>query len=334
MRRCIRFSYFYKVFKLYFKIPASSAQIHYSDAVLSMGSCFSGHIGEKMANYKFDVLSNPFGTIYNPISIIQLIKNALDEKMDSEELIEVQGVYYHWQAHSAISAMNEDELLSSLKKQIRKTHHQLIKSDWIIITFGSAYVYKLKTSGKIVANCHKVPKSEFTKELLTVKEITLAFKSLLKTLKPSNIKANILLTISPVRHIKDGLIENNLSKSILIQAVQELVNTNEQVHYFPAYEIMIDELRDYRFYKEDLVHPSEQAVNYIWDRLVSGLFDHESQKFVEDWTKLLKAINHRPFHPNTTEHQQFIQNTIDKLNSFKYQVDVSQEIEILQQQLI
>ncbi len=254
--------------------------------------------------------------------------------MDFDETIEVQGVNYHWQAHSEVSAINKKDLLSSLDHQLKLTHAQLKKTDWIIITFGSAFVYRLIQSGKIVANCHKVPKSEFTKELLSVMEITTAFKSLLETLKASDIQANILLTVSPVRHIKDGLTENNLSKSVLIQAVQELVSTNEHVHYFPAYEIMIDELRDYRFYKEDLVHPNDQAINYIWHQLVSSYFDSESQKFIEDWSKLQKAINHKPFHPETAQHQQFIRSTIDKLKAFNYQVNVSSEITQLEQQLI
>ena len=321
------------MFTLDFKIPNPSTQIHYTDSLLSMGSCFSDNIGKKLADHKFDVLSNPFGTIYNPISIFQTIKNALKNEVDKKDLIEVQGVYYHWQAHSAVSARDRENLLSSLNNQITLTNQQLAKSNWIIITFGSAYVYRFNQSGNIVANCHKVPKREFTKELLTLEEITTEFKSLIESFNSIGIEPNILLTVSPVRHVRDGLIENNLSKSILIQAVQELLKEYEQVHYFPSYEIMIDELRDYRYYKEDMVHPSDQAINYIWDQLISSYFDQESQNFIQELSKLLKAINHRPFHPQTTEHQRFIRNTIEKLKTFNYQVDVSKEIKILQQQL-
>ncbi len=294
-----------------------------------MGSCFADNIGSKLSDHKFNILSNSFGTIYNPISLGDLLTDEIEES----SVLENKGVFYHWQAHGEVSALNKEELLKTLNSKRQDLKVALQKADWLILTLGSAFAYRLKSSQKFVANCHKVSQSEFTKELLSIEAMTESLSFAFQQLKTQNPSLNIIVTVSPVRYTRDGLVENNRSKARLTEVSQELSKSNNWITYFPAYEIMIDELRDYRFYAKDRVHPSEEAIDYIWRRFGETYFDADTSKFVENWSQIRAALNHRPFLPASSEHQKFIKSTIDKLNKLSSQVDVSKEVSLLQKQL-
>ncbi|MEQ9231951.1 MAG: GSCFA domain-containing protein, partial [Cyclobacteriaceae bacterium] len=269
------------MFHLPFPIPASPIKISLADSVVSMGSCFADSIGSKLSDHKFNILSNPFGTIYNPISLCDLFNDEINDS----EIIENKGVYYHWQAHGEISALTKDDLLENLNSKRQNLKAALLKADWLIITLGSAFAYRLKSSQKIVANCHKVPQSEFTKELLSIEAMAESLSNAFQQLKTQNPSLNIIFTVSPVRHTRDGLVENNRSKARLMEVSRELSQSNDWITYFPAYEIMVDELRDYRFYAKDLVHPNEEAIDYIWKRFGETYFDPDTASFVENWSQ-------------------------------------------------
>lgn len=315
------------MFKLDFDIPKPGRYIELKDNIYLIGSCFADEISDRLRQFKFNVTSNPFGTIYNPLSIYKVLQGDLDV----DRMITYQDIHYHWDCHGEVSALNEPDLMKEINKRMHISNAQLNDAKWVILTFGTAFVYRLKTSGVLVANCHKAPQKDFTKGLLSVREIMEGFEDIFhKRLADKQV----ILTVSPVRHIKDGLAENNLSKSILLQAVHEMVHTYENVQYFPSYEIMIDELRDYRFYKKDLIHPSEEAVDYIWNRFTQTYMSERTNTFIKSWLTMLSAINHRPFQPKSTAHQKFIKETIRKLDQFKEVVDISHEQKLLEQQLI
>ncbi|WP_370090519.1 GSCFA domain-containing protein [Ekhidna sp.] len=317
------------MFKLNFDIPKSEDKIRLSDPIYLMGSCFSDEIGTLLKDNKFDTLSNPFGTIYNPISLFKLLQN--DVQVDN--LIESHGVFYHWDAHGSISGLSSKKTIESFRRQVDLSNEFLTRSKWLIITLGTSIVYELKDSS-IVANCHKVPSSSFSKRFLNHNEIMERFNKLYSYLRAANSELNIIFTVSPVRHVRDGLVENNRSKAILIDAVHEIVEPYENVSYFPSFEIVMDELRDYRFFKPDMIHPSDQAILYVWKRFVETYFDNESKAFLDDWEKLKSAIKHKPFQPKSNSHQQFIKSTLSKLEKLNQKVNVSVEIEELKKQLL
>lgn len=317
------------MFKLNFDIPKSEDKIQLTDAIYLMGSCFSDEIGLLLEDNKFNSLSNPFGTIYNPVSLFKLLRNGAQP----DNLVENQGVFYHWDAHGSISGLSSKEVGDSFKKQAELSSEYLKQSNWLIITLGTAIVYELN-DGSIVANCHKVPSSSFKKRFLKQDEITAEFNHLHSYLTEAKPELNVIFTISPVRHIRDGLKENNRSKSILIDAVHEIVETHKSVSYFPSYEIVMDELRDYRFFKSDMIHPSDEAIHYVWKRFIDTYFNDESKVFLEDWEKLKAAIKHRPFQPQSNAHQQFLKKTLNKLEKLNEKVNMSVEIEQLKGQLL
>ncbi|MEQ9466488.1 MAG: GSCFA domain-containing protein [Ekhidna sp.] len=313
------------MFKLNFEIPASSAKINLSDPVLLIGSCFSDEIGEKLKSHKFNAFSNPFGTIYNPHSIFKVLEGGLNPK----DTIESQGVYYHWDAHGSVSGLSETDVSALLVQKNQEMNTFLGNAKWLIIALGTAIVYEYENVG-IVANCHKIPQSKFTKRFLSQKEIIGQFARLHAKFNP-NLK--IIFTVSPVRHIRDGLVENNRSKAILLDSIHQLVEEYKNVHYFPAYEILIDELRDYRFYAEDMIHPSSQAINYIWDTFSQTYFDSNTRSFLSEWVKVKAALNHRSFQPQSVSHQKFLYNTLEKLTALNEKVDLRVEIEQVKNQL-
>lgn len=315
--------------KLDFSPPPSKHAIDLSHKIYLMGSCFSDQIGAKLHENKFSVLSNPFGTIYNPISIFKLLIGDLDQ----ENTTESQEIFYHWDTHGDIFGINENEVKDHLREKQKLSSQAIKDSDFLFITLGTAWVYTLNASQEIVANCHKQPSTHFHKRLLSTNEIVEDFKKLHKHLTNVNPDINIVFTVSPVRHVKDGLVENNRSKSILIESVHQLCETHENVSYFPSYEIMIDELRDYRFYKADLIHPSDEAVNYIWECFTITFFSAESLDFLTTWGKLKNAINHRPLHPSSTTHQKFLKQTLEKLEELNDSVDLSAEINSIKTKL-
>ncbi|MEM0938289.1 MAG: GSCFA domain-containing protein [Bacteroidota bacterium] len=316
--------------KLDFPIQPSFKKLKLPDAIYLIGSCFSSEIGKKLLSNKFQVLSNPLGTIFNPSSIFKILSGNIDPTNS----VEKNGIHYHWDAHSKISSLDFQHLQQTIQEKIATSEKFLQKSKWLIITFGTAWTYKQRSSKNIVANCHKVDTSEFYKELLDVKLIVDAFRDFKMHIIKINPYINIILTVSPVRHTRDGLVENNRSKARLIEAVHDIVERFENVDYFPAYELMIDELRDYRFYATDLVHPSDQAVDYLWTRLAETYFSDETLSFIKEWQQIETALNHKPFQLKSKAHQKFLAETLAKLEKLNEKVDLSVEMEEIKSQII
>jgi hypothetical protein len=323
------------MFRTEIHIPPSPIRIDHRCRILTMGSCFSNTIGEKLQRNKFNVLINPFGIIFNPESIFQLLTTAATKDDIFDDLfIENQNLWYNYHLHSEINAESKEALKSIIDKNLDHSLDFIKSAEIITLTLGTAFVYKLKSNGKIVANCHKIPAANFTKELLTVTEIVKGFNRMYDSISFLNPKIRIILTVSPVRHIKDTIELNSVSKAILRTACHTIMSEGYQnVSYFPAYEIMIDDLRDYRYYKEDMLHPSVVAEEYIWDKFMETYMEEHSKSFIKEWANILKAIEHKPFHPNTEAHQKFLKETIKKLNGLSKYVNVEKEIKTLEEQL-
>jgi hypothetical protein len=319
------------MFKLSFPISSSDVKINLRDAILLIGSCFSDSIGNYLNEFKFNTLSNPFGTIYNPISILELIRHANEDFQP--EVIKNGDVYYDWKVHSKVSSLSRQNLIDNLHKQ-QKTFSEFISdAKWIIMTPGTAWGYFLKDTHRLVANCHKMPDRTFRKELLSIKSITDHFEQTYRSVSQINPEIKWILTVSPVRHLRDGLVGNNRSKAILLESVHQVVDQYPNVYYFPAYEIVMDELRDYRFFEENLSHPNQQSINYVWQRFSETYFDKETLSFLHSWSKIRHALKHRPFHPTSESHQQFLKRTISTVREFGSLVDVTNEIKQLKEQI-
>lgn len=318
-------------FRTELQIPGSPVKIGLKDVVVTMGSCFSDVIGGYLQSHKFDATANPFGTVYNPISIFNLLSPKVWEE---DKFVESNGAFYHYDAHSSFLATSKDELASSLQRVKGEVDEKLQKANWLVITFGTSLVYKMKSTNDIVANCHKVPQKHFSKHALSMKELTEGFDSFYQAIKRSNPSLKLLLTVSPVRHIKDGLVDNSSSKAKLRVLCDMCSDAYDGVYYFPSYEIMLDDLRDYRFYKADMIHPNDVAEEYIWDKFQQVYFDQDTQNFVRQWEKIKLAINHKPFNRESYAHQRFLISTLASLEKFKGIVDISEEEKNLKDQMI
>ncbi|GAB1856539.1 GSCFA domain-containing protein [Flavobacteriaceae bacterium MHTCC 0001] len=298
------------------KIPLkkqSEGIINYNSNILLLGSCFSEHIGKKFSYFKFLNSQNPFGILFHPKAIERLVLNAVNKKTYSEKDVFFQNERWHcFDAHSYLSDISKQDLLYNLNTQIELTNRWLKEATHIIITLGTAWVYKHIITGDIVANCHKIPQTEFKKELLSFDGIYQSLDSIISLISSLNPKAHLIFTVSPVRHLKDGFVENTLSKSHLVSAIHQILSKNNKrkgvTAYFPSYEIVMDELRDYRFYEEDMVHPNQIAINYIWDRFKRVWISDGAFKTMEAVENIQKGLRHKPFNPNSEAHQKFLQN--------------------------
>jgi hypothetical protein len=284
-----------------------------------LGSCFSENIGKKLAYFKFQNFQNPFGILFHPKAIETLIFNAIINKKYSEADVFFHNEQWHcFDAHSKLSNASKENLLIDLNKEIKSTNQQLRNSSHIIITLGTAWAYRFSETNNLVANCHKVPQKQFKKELFSVEEITNSLKSIVGSIRGLNPETSIIFTLSPVRHLKDGFIENTLSKAHLIAAIHNFLNqkssrdsyrdVNCQSFYFPSYEIMMDELRDYRFFAEDMMHPNKTAINYIWERFKMVWISENVFKTMEAVEVIQKGMLHTPFNANSVAHKKFLQN--------------------------
>lgn len=277
---------------------------------------------------------NPFGVIFNPLSIARLVDTTLTgHSVDQTRMVKREGSWYHYDYHSSISAQTTQQLTSIIAEQSALTAHFLRQADWVLITLGTAVVYQLKAQGQIVANCHKIPAATFSKELLSVSQVTDSLEAIYKQLSAINPAVELILTVSPVRHIKEGIPENQVSKSILRVACHDLARKYEQIQYFPSYELMMDDLRDYRFYKKDMIHPTEVAEEYIWDKFSKAFIDEPARNFMEKWRSVSQALSHRSFHPETEAHQNFLRQTLTKLKLLREEVNVEEEIRSVESQI-
>jgi hypothetical protein len=291
-------------------------------------------MGERLQKSKFNTLVNPFGVIFNPLSLSLLLEWALQEQdLPADKAVQVGDWWFHYDLHSSFSASSKEELLQKGKYLLQDTSDFLKKTDYLILTLGTAFIYRLKDSQATVANCHKVPATHFTKELLSPDEITQGLARLCTQLLTCRPRLQILLTVSPVRHIKDSIPLNSVSKSILRVACHQLQEQFEQVTYFPSYEILMDDLRDYRFYKPDMIHPSEVAEDYIWSIFSETYFDDTTQELLKKWEKVSKTLSHKPFNPGSAGHLKFLHDTLEKLQAFKTQLPVDEEIAYITSQL-
>lgn len=306
--------------------------INHRDHILSTGSCFAEQMALFFQKRKIRVLSNPSGIVYNPLSIARLLENLMEERMVStDELFFRDGLYHHYQFHGSCSGKNADEVAEKMNASLKSAYAQLRNSRFLILTLGTSWVYREKEKGEVVANCHKVPNKQFDKEWLSPavlhKELLKAFEAL-QQLSP-DIK--IIITVSPVRHLRDGAVENSRSKAALLLTAAYLQHSlPDRVFYFPSYELMMDELRDYRFYGEDMVHPSAVATDYIMRRFAEAAFDGETQDLLKRTEDLLRAVGHRPFNPDTEEHQRFRKmqlETVKELMRDFPALDFGQELE-------
>ncbi len=317
-------------------IAPASHKISLSHRLCCIGSCFAQTMGQRWIDHKFSALVNPFGTLYNPVSVFRLLQYALNnEGPGADTYLEHDGLYFNDELHSDLHADSLPALQRLVRKQLQRAGEALRSAHWIIVTLGSALVYERQDTGRIVANCHKQPAVLFRQRLLTVEEISQHFEQLKATVAQANPQARYLFTVSPVRHLRDTLTHNAVSKSTLRLAVAQWQQTEpERIHYFPSYEIMLDELRDYRYYAADMLHPNEVAQDYIWQRLTETYLDEEAQAFCRRWDKLRRALAHRPRNPNSEEHRRFLQNTLEQLKQLSDRVDVYTEIQQIETQLL
>jgi len=314
--------------------PPSHAKIGLNDAVLTIGSCFSDAIGGLLAAYKINTRINPFGTIYNPHSIHKDLLYAIQNQTVSQDtFVRWQGVYGSYDFHSELAAPQKEELSVKLNERVCATYSFIKTTNWLMITYGTAWVYKRKDNGSIVANCHKQSAMSFSKSLLGVDEIVASFQNFYEQLKAINPNVNIIITVSPVRHLKDTLPLNAVSKSVLRLACHDLSERLSDVYYFPAYEIVTDDLRDYRFYKADMIHPSTEAEGYIWAKFVEAFGRDDFKKFIPQWKEILTALAHKPFHPETEAHQRFLHQLLQKLKNLQSVINVDFEVKSIQNQI-
>ncbi len=321
-------------FKTTLEIKPAQEKIHPHYKVASIGSCFADHIGHRFEEMKMDILSNPFGIIYNPISQMRLINLCLEGKqLNPEHIVENQDIYNHLDAHSMFGKKDLYDLKSGIQVASNALKDYLENARVLILTFGTSWVFRYEKTGEIVANCHKLPSQNFSKELLTIENITESVIPTLKKIKKINPAIRVILTVSPVRHIKEGIPENSLSKSILRVAVDQIEKSLEDVSYFPSYELMMDDLRDYRFFGEDMIHPNIMARNYIWKKFRETYFSEALFTYCDKWQSIKNDLTHRVMNPGSIEHVQFLESLLKKLEKFSVIGNVSSEKEYVQKEL-
>ncbi|SDQ05359.1 GSCFA domain-containing protein [Flagellimonas zhangzhouensis] len=293
------------------KIPLQPADnpLDYQSKVVLLGSCFVENMGSKLDYFKFQQKQNPFGILFHPRAIENLVQRAINEKPYLPiEVFEQDGIWRCFDAHSDLRSDNPEDLLQLLNQSLKTTQIALEKASHIIITLGTAWVYKHLASEKVVANCHKVPQKQFNKKLLSVQEIEESLSHLIGLISSLNPNTQIIFTVSPVRHLKDGFVENQQSKAHLISSLHSILSSRAQsrnVSYFPSYEIMMDELRDYRFYAKDMVHPNELAVDYIWEKFKLVWISEKVYPIMDEVDSVHKGLQHRPFNPDSKGHKKF-----------------------------
>ena len=292
------------------KLPET---ICHPNKIFLIGSCFTENIGSKLKQYKFSVMENPNGILFNPLSIAHSISSYVkDHQYTEADLFYENECWNSWDHHSRFSHHDEARCLLGINQSQQLAHGYLRNADWLMITLGSAFVYELENS-RVVANCHKVPTDKFNKRLVPAAEITEALLTTLRELFRFNPNIKVIFTISPVRHLRDGFVENNRSKAALIQAVHNVIEETGNTFYFPAYELVIDDLRDYRFYAEDMVHPNYGATNYVWEKFIATCMDDNCQQLMKEINTINAARSHTPFNPHSLQHKKFLHTHFEKI---------------------
>lgn len=301
--------------------------IAYGNKILLIGSCFTEHIGNALAGYKFEVLQNPHGILFEPASVRHSLISYVENRRYTEtDLFYLNELWNSWHHHSRFSGMDKEAVLQNINAAVEQAHHFLKDTDWVIITLGSAFSYILSSNNLQnerhdlhVANCHRAPGQWFYKKLLGIEEIIAAMDNTYHRLRAFNPKVNILFTVSPVRHLRDGVIDNNRSKARLIEVVHHLVDKFPGVYYFPAYELVIDVLRDYRFYDVDMAHPNYPATEFVLEKFTEACIDGNSQLLMKEVKQIAIARKHKAFQPKTNAHQQFLKVHYEKAKALAAQ---------------
>ena len=301
-------------------IPKSKNPIDYNSKIMSLGSCFAVNMSEKFDYFKFQNTTNPFGILFHPLAIEKLIEFAVSGKQFTEKDIFFHNERWHcFDVHSDLSNSSKVELIANLNAIIKSTLRQLQEASHIIITYGTSWVYRNLDTNEIVANCHKVLQAAFSKEILTFEIIENAIQNTIELIQKINPNVNFIFTVSPVRHLKDGFVENQLSKAHLIAALHSSNLQLATSSYFPSFEIMLDELRDYRFYAEDMIHPNPVAIDYIWERFSETSISEESHSVMKEVETIQKGLQHRPFNPNSESHLKFEEKISEKITKLVIQ---------------
>jgi hypothetical protein len=292
-------------------------QIDYKDKLLVTGSCFTEHIGNSLASLKFNVLQNPNGILFDPRSVAySLVSYIQNKQYTTDDLFHLNELWHSWQHHSVFSNIDKYQCLQKINESQTKAHDFLLNASWLLITLGSSFSYQLSDAalshGGGVANCHRAPTQWFNKHLMSIEEIVIQMESCIHQLLRFNPSLKIVFTVSPVRHIRDGVVENNRSKARLIEVVHHLSSKFENIYYFPAYEIVIDVLRDYRFYDVDMVHPNYQATQFVLEKFMQYFITNDSQKLAEEIQKIVTARKHKPFQSETEAHKKFLKSQYDR----------------------
>lgn len=294
--------------------------INYHDKILLTGSCFTEHIGNFLKDVKFEILQNPNGILFDPISVCDsLVSYIQNRKYTTDDLFYLNECWHSWHHHSRFSGLDKEEVITQINQSQQAAHVFLKQANWLIITLGSSFVYKLVANQQPVANCHKAPAQTFQKHLSTIDETVIALDGMLYQLFNFNPGIKVMFTISPVRHLRDGVIDNNRSKARLIEAVHHLVNKFSRLHYFPAYELVIDVLRDYRFYDIDLAHPNYAATLFVLEKFSEACMDENTRQLADEIKKITIAKNHKPFNPTSQQHALFLQKQLGKISQLQQQ---------------
>ena len=303
-------------FRTIVPISKTTKSITYYTPIVSLGSCFAVNMAQKFAYYKFPITVNPFGVLFHPLAIENILQHTIENSTYTAEDFFLHNELWHsFDFHSDMSQSSLKEAIQLANSQQIQLQQALQEASFCFITLGTAWVYIYNSTDTIVANCHKLPSQHFSKRLLSVEEITESLSHITALLKQFNPSITVVFTISPVRHIKDGFFENQVSKSQLFTALYPFITDSKSL-YFPAYELLLDELRDYRFYANDMVHPSEMAINYIWERLVATYIETATQADMKQVDSIQKGLSHRPFNPETESHQQFLAQLQQKMEAF------------------
>lgn len=299
-------------------IPVSDFKIGYETPGMLMGSCFSDYVGKIMQQHKWPVLLNPFGTLFNPLSVADALNKLIAGKFTAyEDLRFHNGLWFSFSHYTGFSNADRNICLNQINNSEKEASAWLKKCHVLIITFGTAWVYTIKETGMVAANCHKLPADTFDRIFTEPEKIIRSYENLIQSLQQINPKIRIIFTVSPVRHWKDGAVNNQLSKSVLHWSIHEIMKRFPQTAYFPSYEIFMDELRDYRFYAPDMLHPSETATQYVWERFCDTFASAETLKIMPEVLSVIKAVNHRPIHESGPDFMKFRHNTLQKMEQLE-----------------
>lgn len=311
-------------------IKSPETKITYKDKIFLLGSCFTEHIGGRLEEVKFSILQNPSGILFDPVSVsTNLVSYIQNKQYSHQDLFYLNELWQNWNHHSIFSGIEAEQVLENINESQTRAHEYLKDAEWLIITLGSSFSYRLAESKIPVANCHRAPAQWFGKHLLSIDETVAALDEAMHQVLEYNNKIKIIFTISPVRHIRDGVTENNRSKARLIEAVHSLIDGSDRLYYFPAYELVIDVLRDYRFYDIDLVHPNYSATEFVFNKFTDHFIHPDSIKMMEEIKKIVIAFKHKPFQPSTGAHQSFLKSFSEKAMQFQQKyphIDLGKEI--------